>query len=945
MSTEIKIRRGLLAQIPSETPELGEPMFAKDAKRLFIGDGNTPGGFEIGNIVGPNMRIVNISSDDDVFPGWICNVDTSSGIVTLDLPPTPVIGDQVRIFDAANNFGSNNCVLNRNGKLINNTGANYNLDGTSRAWVIYYGYNIGDTSATWLVATADSEGWFDQSVEGPWEYKDRTTSGTIGVGESWVMDLGAAASITLPSAATANLGDKFQIIDRLGEFGTYNVTVLYDSTNLIGDVASNYTISQANSIVTFVLDVGTTGAPSWQPKFGLDDADSIGSGGGGGSTFFTQLLDTPSSYSGQGGKYVRVNSGGTSLEFTTGTVPSGQDLTIDTKLFYTDGTDQVQLLYAAGPDGFEDTIFVGNGGSTLSSPGVGGKYNTVVGMEAGISITTGSSNMIAGRQAGENLTSGIANTMIGYRAGRLQGDNVSLVQTNSTSIFLGAETKSAGNGLNNEIVIGQDATGMGTNTVVLGNDNITDTYLKGNLYIDGTLTPPGGGGGGAGTDHVIDKRIFYTDGTDQVQLVYAAVADDFVGTLVVGTGGASLSHTTGTEGYYNTLVGVNSGNALTTGASNTAVGYGALPSATDAEANVSIGVGSGNLLTTGYGNILVGNNSGQRLETGNNNVMVGLNCGNTWDSSSHGNTCVGTEIAAYASPAGYAINNTIMGYWAGRELDGDNNTLMGSSAGHNLETGDYNVLIGRSAGRYYSNGSTGLDGADDCVYLGAVTCSGNTSPTTPTNEIVIGYDATGNGSNTVTIGNSSITDTYLLGNLFVNGTPVVGGVSEVWVRPESMDMDDTDTSVDSGSVESIAVVDFEYHASTNGSVWCYVPWHSDWSASSNIKVEIDYTIDGSDPTKDVFVKGYYTVISEDGTNDIPADSASDGNFTFDQPGYTGILTSDDLQGRIERSDPETISNTLLDTTTRGIRFKLTRDFGSDTYGGTFQLIGMRVYQD
>jgi hypothetical protein len=42
---------------------------------------------------------------------------------------------------------------------------------------------------------------------------------------------------------------------------------------------------------------------------------ALPSGGGGGSTTFTALTDTPVSYTGQAGKHVRVNSGATGLEF------------------------------------------------------------------------------------------------------------------------------------------------------------------------------------------------------------------------------------------------------------------------------------------------------------------------------------------------------------------------------------------------------------------------------------------------------------------------------------------------------------------------------------------------------------------------------------------------------------------------------------------------------
>lgn len=51
------------------------------------------------------------------------------------------------------------------------------------------------------------------------------------------------------------------------------------------------------------------------------------SGGGGGSSSFIELTDTPGSYSGQAGKYVRVNSSENALEFTTAS-GGGGSLTI-----------------------------------------------------------------------------------------------------------------------------------------------------------------------------------------------------------------------------------------------------------------------------------------------------------------------------------------------------------------------------------------------------------------------------------------------------------------------------------------------------------------------------------------------------------------------------------------------------------------------------------------
>jgi len=76
---------------------------------------------------------------------------------------------------------------------------------------------------------------------------------------------------------------------------------------------------------------------------------------------------------------------------------------------------------------------------------------------------------------------------VGYLAGDFVsggGDNT----TSSYSTYLGYNTKALASGDTNEIVIGNGATGVGSNSVVLGNDSITKTILKGNVGI-GTTSP------------------------------------------------------------------------------------------------------------------------------------------------------------------------------------------------------------------------------------------------------------------------------------------------------------------------------------------------------------------------------------------------------------------------------------------------------------------------
>jgi hypothetical protein len=73
------------------------------------------------------------------------------------------------------------------------------------------------------------------------------------------------------------------------------------------------------------------------------------------------------------------------------------------------------------------------------------------------------------------------NTFIGYNAGRYIADGATAAATNYDSLLIGASTRLSANGTGNEIVIGTGAIGLGANTTVIGNTNITQTYIRGNL--------------------------------------------------------------------------------------------------------------------------------------------------------------------------------------------------------------------------------------------------------------------------------------------------------------------------------------------------------------------------------------------------------------------------------------------------------------------------------
>ena len=84
------------------------------------------------------------------------------------------------------------------------------------------------------------------------------------------------------------------------------------------------------------------------------------------------------------------------------------------------------------------------------------------------------------------------------------------------------------------------------------------------------------------------------------------------------------------------------------------------------------------------------------------------------------------------------------------------NVFVGGGGTYNT-TGNSNTANGYAAGRYITGGSTGALTVANSVFDGYQTMA---KADGDTNEIIVGYTATGQGSNTATIGNASVTDTY-----------------------------------------------------------------------------------------------------------------------------------------------------------------------------------------
>ena len=262
-----------------------------------------------------------------------------------------------------------------------------------------------------------------------------------------------------------------------------------------------------------------------------------------------------------------------------------------------------------------------------------------------------------------------------------------------------------------------------------------------------------------------------------------------------GVGAGTLSLNTGNE---NTAVGAAALLLNTTGEDNTAVGVSALLNNSIGEANTAIGdsallsntTGSSNTAsgalalltnTTGESNTATGDNALASNTTGSLNTANGVAAlfGNTTGGS---NTATGISALAGNTTGN---ENTATGVAALIDnTDGSFNTATGLSALHDNTVGNSNTADGDHA--LFENddgsGNTAVGaGALSSISAGSSNTAlgenaGSNLTTSDSNNIDIGANVDGvpGESNTIRIGNTDITDTFIKG---ISGTTVASGAA------------------------------------------------------------------------------------------------------------------------------------------------------------------------
>ena len=438
----------------------------------------------------------------------------------------------------------------------------------------------------------------------------------------------------------------------------------------------------------------------------------------------------------------------------------------------------------------------------------GGASNILIGRDAGLNISAGNDNIAIGHGAmdaadtsaarhsciavGSNALGGQTAAVsdcvaIGLNALALQNANVKNTVIGGLAgdaIVAGYQNTLLGYMAGSDLVGHNDNVAIGHQALVnaAGNHNTAVGSLAGSSASNGTATQFTGSnnvlvGYAAGYD--------LTDGPGNVLMGYAAGASMTTGDYNIAIGFQAADAMDGTASHssagwssepsnHNIAVGWNALGLESSGANACiAIGKAALSTQNSTltsgarysgdSVNLAIGFAAGEAVSTGTKNVLIGHEAGSTISDHDENTAVGYNALKVCEGQN--NTCLGRETLMTLNDGDY---NTVLGSGAMKLADASSinrNVAVGGAALSqitNTSSSD-NVALGYNAGSFFETTPAGAptpDGnliqATSSIYVGAGAASGlDPASTVPNNEIVIGYNAVGNGLNSFTLGNAS----------------------------------------------------------------------------------------------------------------------------------------------------------------------------------------------
>ena len=350
-----------------------------------------------------------------------------------------------------------------------------------------------------------------------------------------------------------------------------------------------------------------------------------------------------------------------------------------------------------------------------------------------------------------------------------------------------------------------------------------------------------------------------------------------------------------------------SGTALmeisTNHASSVFIGVDAGQATTSGVANNFIGAGAGQDNTEGYSNNFFGTSAGANNTTGNNNNILGYSAG--WlNTTGNGNNFMGYQTGIYNTTGGY-------------------NDFIGYLAGANNQTGSYNVAVGYLSG---NGGSPSINSQSNNVSLGAYA---GTALTTGSNNLFLGYKA-GEAATTAT---KNIVIGYDIDLPAVNSSNMLNIGNLIYATG----LDGTGTTLSSGGVgigvtAPTATLDIQPSASATKGLNLVTPISTSANAYG-ISISDDNTSTGSNN-----LYGSYVVFDD---NDISnrwgswiklANSAGTGSYISATLGDNGISSGSDTTIYGSQINAGTKNDAVAQTAYANYANLLTYGSGDTAYG-------------
>jgi len=416
-------------------------------------------------------------------------------------------------------------------------------------------------------------------------------------------------------------------------------------------------------------------------------------------------------------------------------------------------TDRIHIGRVGGSTA---NIVIGDANTGRDQTGGASASTILIGVSAGKTLTTGDKNICIGISTGAKLTTGIKNVLVGNEIASLGAS-----MTGNQNVVIGHEAAEDLTSGTQNVYIGANAghhAGIGNTNVAIGAELMQNNHSgSGNIAIGYRVLAVWG----------ID-----TNAGNHIAMGSSTFNDLRKGTQNIAIGNSSHAKVTSVDnsigiGEFTLAANISQSNMLAIGSSAMGDAYSnGSTTAGQGGASVAIGLGALKNIQVGSNNIAIGNNTNQNARSGSQNIHIGyrVHHGITGGKDAGDSNITIGHLAGQYSSGSSNNKNITMGYIAGRDNNGFENVFIGNESAKLKQNGDNNTFLGSDTGDGYVE-------YDTTTLIGK---AAEANATGESNQTVLGANAIGNGSNTVTIGDDNVTEVHMSedggAEMFANGT-------------------------------------------------------------------------------------------------------------------------------------------------------------------------------